>query len=78
MISAYSLLAQGYNPVLFLGESDSSPLAPGATLPKAMYRWTVSADLLRAELRHLHDVLVSPQITGEAHMHAEATCLCCS
>lgn len=77
MISAYSLLAQGYNPISFLGESDSSPLASGATLFKAMYRWTVSADLLQAELRHLHDVLVSPQFTGEAPMHAGATCLCC-
>lgn len=63
-VSAYALLAQGYTPITFLGTSDSSTLAAGALLPKTVYRWTVSADLLRDELRHLHGVFVSPHIDG--------------
>lgn len=53
-----------------MGTSDSSTLAVGALLPKAICRWTVSADLLRDELRHLHDIFVSLHINGEAFMHA--------
>ena len=49
MLSAYALLVQGYHPITFIGTSDSSTLAVGALLPRAVYTWTVPAD--RCQMR---------------------------
>ncbi len=58
MITAYSLLPQGYSPISFLGSGSSSgsTLACALLAPRKVFEWAVSKEQLEEELQHLQQL----------------------